>query len=281
MVDTSADKVADTAVDTGANTVADTVAATASETVPTTAADTVAHTTSDTAADTVLGDASAATARSPEAGAGSRAAAAGKPPAGGTGPRRSRAPSDSGGEEVPPQMVLPGETEPLRLPPPAEVQWLPALEWRGAGREAAEFLKRRARWWVAQRSAAEAGATHLAGVYLLPEQRTTLDQLRGETGMEAYKLIGLALELLLYEAALRRVLPEMPPREGRTSRVLALFGLQARPRLDQDGQRVFVRLYPPLWQAVERLSKASHRSPSETCNIAVVMFAKTLGHRSP
>lgn len=99
--------------------------------------------------------------------------------------------------------------------------------------------------------------------------------------MEAYKLLGLALELFLHVAAAGEALPELPPREGRSSRVLYLFGLQARPRLDQEGKRLFVRLYPPLWQAVERISKASHRSPSETCNIAVYVFSTTLSQLAP
>lgn len=182
---------------------------------------------------------------------------------------------------TPSRIVLPGSEKPLELPPATQVTWVQASEWRGPGRAAAEFLKERARWWLERRSAAEAGATQFVGVYLLPEQRATLEQLRSDTGMEAYKLVALALELLLHEVASGQALPELPPRDTRTSRVLYLFGLQARPRLDHEGKRLFVRLYPPLWQAVERISKGGHRSPSETCNIAMYVLAATLRHLAP
>ncbi|HEY8341943.1 MAG TPA: hypothetical protein VIK75_02905, partial [Calditerricola sp.] len=274
--ETAADTISDTVYDTNSNTVSDATSATvvkhASDTVSDTTIDTssdTADTEQDTIIDTVSDTAATADAnREPglvDDGRGSEIES--------VSPERKL---DGSLMAAPSRVLLPGWEEPVEIPAPEQVRWVPANQWRGPGRGAAGFLRERARWWMERRSAVEAGATHFVGVYLLPEQRATLQQLGAETGMEAYKLVGLALELLLYEMAGGEALPELPPREGRTSRTLDLLGLQARPRLDREGERLFVRLYPPVWQAIERVSKGSQRSASETCNIAVFALAATL-----
>lgn len=283
--DTPSDTVAETVADTVSKPVAPTVEATVADTVsdasvdthkdtetdtPKDTADTAAETPADTVPDTVEEPVAAAT--EPKA-----LAVAG----GGGEPAGEHRPSPASQVGGPMRIRFPAWEEPLELPAASEVRWVPASQWRGPSRAAGEFLKNRARWWVERRSAADAGATQLVGVYLLPEHRATLERLRSESGMEAYKLIGLALELLLHEVAAGQELPELPPRDRRTSRVLYLFGLQTRPRLDQEGKRLFVRLHPPLWHCVEQISRASYRSPSEVCNIAVYVLAETLSRLAP
>ena len=189
------------------------------------------------------------------------------------GKRASSPPQEADGRI---RIAFPGRAMALEIPDPGAVVWVPHREWTGPSRRAGEFLRERARWWMERRSATDAGATQFVGVYLLPEYRSTIEQLRSETRMEAYKLLGMALELLLHEAASTASLPELPPRDDRASRVLYLFGVQARPRLDQEGTRLFIRIYPGLWEAVDRISKASRRSPSESCNIAVHVLSATL-----